>query len=342
MKKISGLFALGVAAMTPGFADPPPGPVTTPVSDRLQSAAHITLSNGLLAMVVYPPGDKGFYSGTRFDHAGVVGSLKLNGQEFYGPWFSSTAPDVRDYVWLENGVSTGPASSTMGPAEEFDPVGFDSAAPRSGTFLVPGVGLLVRPDDRPYDHFRAYQRATGREARTVTSTPNSITMTHTASGGTFDYEYTKTLTLVPGKPQLIISHVLRNKGYAPIVSSVYDHNFITLNPGQADMRVTLPFAPPPATAQQRLTVTGNTITWPAALAEKQTAAMTVSETPQPYDFTVTDRKSGANVRAQADVPASQYKLWSIKTVMAVEPYVAINVAPGAEQRWSYTYTYSAP
>ena len=69
--------------------------------------------------------------------------------------------------------------------------------------------------------------------------------------------------------------------------------------------------------------------------------MTMSTAPQPYDFTVTDTKTGASIRAQADVPASQYKLWSIKTVMAVEPYVAIDVPPGGEQRWTYTYTYSA-
>lgn len=336
MKRVSGLFALGVAAMAPAAAQAP----TTPAATLLQAATKLTLSNGLITAILFPPGDNAFYRGTRFDHAGVIGSLKLNGQEFYGPWFSATAPDVRDFSWTDAGVVTGPASSTMGPAEEFDPVGFDAAAP-GGTFLLPGVGLLIRPDDKPYNHFAAYARADGSDQRSVSTNGNSASFTHAVSGSGFGYVYTKTLTLVPGKPQLIISHVLRNTGSKPIASSVYDHNFIIMNPGQADMRVTLPFAPPQPTPQQRLAVTGNTISWPSPLAERQTGAMTMSETPQPYDFTTSDTRTGASVRAQADVPASQYKLWSIKTVMAVEPYVAIAVAPGAEQRWSYTYTYSA-
>jgi hypothetical protein len=340
MARISGLFGLAIMSglgMTAAQAQAP----TTPAATLLASAAHLTLSNGQLTAIVYPPGNNAFYHGTRFDHAGVIGSLKLKGQEFYGPWFAATAPDVRDFTWTAQGVVTGPASSTMGPAEEFDPVGFDTAAP-GGTFLLPGVGLLLRPDASPYNHFASYARAPGADKRTMTSTGNSATFTHTVSGGGFGYVYTKTLTLVPGKPQLVISHVLRNTGTRPITSSVYDHNFITLNPGQNDMSVALPFAPPQPTAQQRLAVTGRTITWPQPLGERESGAMTMSETPQPYDFTTTDKKTGATIRAQADVPASQYRLWSIKTVMAVEPYVALDVAPGAEKRWSYTYTYSTP
>ena len=343
MKGISGRFGLEVmiglgmaAAMACAAMAQAP---TTPAATLLQSASHLSLSNGQITAIVYPPGDKAFYRGTRFDHAGVVGSLKLKGTEFYGPWFSATAPDVRDFSWTAEGVVTGPASSTMGPAEEFDPVGFDAAAP-GGTFLLPGVGLLIRPDDKPYNHFAGYARASGSDQRTVTSTRNSVTFVHTVAGSGFGYVYTKTLTLVPGKPQLVISHVLRNTGTRPIGSSVYDHNFITVNPGQSDMGVTLPFAPPQPTAQQHLAVTGNTISWPQPLEERQSGAMTMSETPQAYDFSTTDRKTGASVRAQADVPASQYKLWSIKTVMAVEPYVALDIAPGAQKRWTYTYTYS--
>lgn len=335
MKGFSGLLTAGLMALATAAA------AQTPVAGLLKSAPHLSLSNGFITATVYPPGDNAFYQGTRFDHAGVIGSLKLGGHEFYGPWFSATAPDVRDYSWIGGEVVTGPASATMGPAEEFDPVGFDQATP-GGTFLLPGVGLLIRPDDKPYDHFAAYARAPGNETRTMDSTGNSVTMTHAVSGGGFGYVYEKTLTLVPGKPQLVIAHVLRNTGTRPIVTSVYDHNFVILNPGQADMTVTLPFAPPQPPANSRLTVRGNTIHWPQALEERQTASMTMSMTPQPYDFTVTDTKTGASVRTQADVPASQYKLWSIRTVMAVEPYVALDIPPGGEKHWSYTYTYNAP
>jgi hypothetical protein len=322
-------------------------PTPVPASALLACAPHATLTNGAITATLYPPGDNSFYRGTRFDHAGVIGSLKLNGHEFYGPWFEAVQDDVPDFRWIDGRVVTGRASSTMGPAEEFDPVGFDEAAP-GGTFLLPGVGLLLRPDARAYNHFTHYERAPGSDSRSTSVNINNArvnnstaSMTHTVSGRGFGYEYTKTLTLPPERPQLVITHTLRNTGQKPIVGSVYDHNFAIFNPGQADMKVTLPFAPPQPPATSHLKAEGNAITWPAPLQEGQSGAMTMSTAPQPYDFTVTDTRTGASFRAQCDQPASQYKLWSIKTVMAVEPYVAINVPPGGEQRWTYTYTYSA-
>jgi hypothetical protein len=334
MQGAGAATALGFA---PAWAQ---SPVPVPTSELLARASHAELSNGIVTATLYPPGDNAFYHGTRFDRAGVIGSLKLKDQEFYGPWFA-TRSDARDYVWTDGQVSVGTASSTMGPAEEFDPVGFDGAMP-GGTFLLPGVGLLTRPDDKPYDHFRGYAAAHGSDSRSSHAAGNSATMNHAVSGAGFGYDYTKTLTLPPGKPQLVIAHVMRNTGTRPIVTSVYDHNFVILNPGQADMTVTLPFAPPQPPANSRLAVQGSTIHWPQALEERQTGSMTMSTTPQRYDFTVADTRTGASIRAQADVPASQYKLWSIKTVMAVEPYVALDIPPGDEKRWSYTYTYSAP
>jgi hypothetical protein len=307
----------------------------------LADAPHVALSNGTLSATLYPPGDNAFYRGTRFDHAGVIGSLKLNGREFYGPWFDSMS-DVHDFAWVDGKVSASPASATMGPAEEFDPVGYDTAAPGE-TFLLPGVGLFVRPPTAiAYDHFNRHQRAQGSDTRSMSATGNSATMRHTLSGGGYGCDYTKTITLPPGRPQLVISHVLRNTGTKPIVTSVYDHNFVILDPGQAGMKVMLPFAPAPLAATTRLKAEGNTITWPQALEERQSGYAILSQTPQPYDFTVTDTKTGASIRAQADRPASQYRLWSIKTVMSLEPYVALDVPPGGETRWTYTYTYSAP
>jgi hypothetical protein len=44
----------------------------------------------------------------------------------------------------------------------------------------------------------------------------------------------------------------------------------------------------------------------------------------------------------SDAPITRFNLWSIRTVMAAEPYNAVNVAPGAVQRWSYTYTFTPP
>ncbi len=46
---------------------------------------------------------------------------------------------------------------------------------------------------------------------------------------------------MPGKPQMTISHVLTNTGTKPIVTTVFCHNFLTLDPGSEHMVIIAPF-----------------------------------------------------------------------------------------------------
>jgi len=97
VKRILALGAL-LAATTAAAQPVQPMPTaSTPVGDLLASAPHRDISNVLVtARLASPDGTRGFYRGTRFDQAGVITSLKLNGREFYGPWFDATAPEVLD------------------------------------------------------------------------------------------------------------------------------------------------------------------------------------------------------------------------------------------------------
>ena len=52
-------------------------------------------------------------------------------------------------------IVAGPCSSTMGPADEFQPLGYDAAKP-GGTFVKIGVGMLKRTDGKAYDAYRLY------------------------------------------------------------------------------------------------------------------------------------------------------------------------------------------
>ena len=89
----------------------PPPPRSYPVEQALAAAPFITLTNGRITAKVTPPDlERGFFRGTRFDQAGVVTSLKLDGKEFYGPWFSRTAPEVLDYTYTVDGLVAGPTA----------------------------------------------------------------------------------------------------------------------------------------------------------------------------------------------------------------------------------------
>jgi len=54
---------------------------------------------------------------------------------------------------------------------------------------------------------------------------------------------------------------------------------------------------------------------------------------------IENRKVGAGVQITGDRPMSRLGYWSIRTVLAPEPYVDIHVEPGQEFTWTLTYTY---
>ena len=343
MTSISGKTVVAGLALTlmawSAMAQPAPIPPAT----RLQASTRLAIGNGVLSAQILPPGDNAFYRGTRFDQSGVIGSLKYGSQEFYGPWFNGIQPAVRDLSILPEGVMVGDNSGTIGPAEEYTPIGYDEAAP-GGRFIQIGVGVVIRPDDKPFDRFHLYEVADHGRWRT-TSTPTSVTMEHTVSNAGYAYVYEKTITLLPGQPRMVMAHRLRNTGSKPLVSSMYNHNFLTIDPGNANMVVTLPFPATAARPPARLALEGNSVRWPNALVERENAQVLLhdeSKPPQTYDVKVENAKTGAGFHVTSDAPITRFNLWSIRTVMAVEPYNAVNVAPGAEQNWSYNYTFTAP
>jgi hypothetical protein len=48
------------------------------------------------------------------------------------------------------------------------------------------------------------------------------------------------------------------------------------------------------------------------------------------------------VTFQGDRPLTHVELWSIRSVVSVEPFVGLSVAPGEEVSWTYAYDYEAP
>lgn len=328
-------------------AQPPPAR-SYPVEQALAAAPKVTLRNDHVRMTVAVPDLKrGFFRGTRFDQAGVVTSLVVGGKEFYGPWFPRTAPEVLDYTYTDDGLVAGPDSAATGPVEEFAQIGFDEAAP-GGRFVKIGVGVLERPDARPYDKYWHYRIADWGK-RTTSHTRNGITFIQRITNGPsgYAYDYEKTLRLVPGTTQLVIEHVLKNTGSRAISTNVYDHNFLRLTPGNEGIRVSFPFqiaaANPPAADLIR--IEGNSVTYLRPQAYKERVSFPVTgfgESASDYDIEILDTKTRAGVRMVGDTPMNRINIFSIDTTQSVEPYIALNLAPGEEKRWRYAYTFIAP
>lgn len=318
-------------------------PGTLPAS-ALENFRHVDIANGVLTARVYPPGADELYRGTRFDHAGVVFHVTYKGQDYSSYWFDRFVTDPAVTGPQPRGVETS-CCATSGPMEEFAAVGFEEAG-RGGRFLKPGIGIFRRDNDDGLKFPTLPALNDGKRTFAATKTSASFTQDISDVSG-YGYHYVKTVRLVPGKPQMVMEHVLKNTGSKPIDTTVFCHNFLTLDSGNAHIVMTAPFA---ITAEKPLQadlakVDGNTIRYLAPLPAGTTVMSLLDgfgPSARDYDFTVTDTATGFGQRIRGDQPIARINMWSIDTTYSLEPYIAISLKPGETKRWTYTYDFFGP
>lgn len=305
------------------------------------------ISNGKISVTVYLPDPvNGFYQGTRFDWSGVVRSLEANGHSYYGPWFTKRSETVRDFIYDGEDIVAGPCSSTMGPADEFRPLGYDTAKP-GGTFVKIGVGTLKRPDEKAYDAYWLYRIAdhgkwsVKREGDSI----EILQILRDESSG-YGYEYRKTLCLISGKSEMELAHSLKNIGKNAIETQVYNHNFLVIDGKgpQAGTMVMLPFAIGTGrkTNPDFATVEGNKIVYGKTLAGEDVVSFPITgfgDTASDHEIRIESRALKAGMSMRGDKPLKSLNLWSIRSNVSVEPFVAVSVAPGKEFGWTSSYRY---
>lgn len=319
-----------------------------------QSATPPTaeITNGSLSATLYLPDARdGFYRGTRFDWSGVISRLTYEGHNFFGPWFTKFDPSVRDFTYDGTDIIAGRESAVTGPVEEFSTdgqgLGF-AEAPPGGTFLKIGVGVLRKPTDgAAYSMFRSYDIVDGG-IWNVSPTRDSVTFMHdvvdTASG--YGYRYVKTVRLTTGKPEMVIDHRLTNRGSKPIISTVYNHNFLVLDglaPGP-ELTIDAPFAlqTPRPLDPAMATVEGRRFRYAKTLVERErvsTPLQGFGGAATDYDFKIQNARLGVGMRITGDRPLSSLALWSIRSVMALEPFIAMTITPGQDFTWKYSYEF---
>jgi hypothetical protein len=305
------------------------------------------IKNGQIRVKMHLPDAKnGYYRGTRFDWSGVVFSLQYKGHDYYGPWFNKTDPKVRDFVYEGPDIIAGPCSAITGPVDEFRPVGWEGAKP-GGNFVKIGVGALRKPDEGRYDNYKLYEIADPGKW-TIRKKGDSIEfiqdLADSSSG--FGYSYRKTIRLTKGKPEMVLEHSLRNTGGRAIQTTVYNHNFLVMDrqPPGPGVVITVPFQiqtrrPP---NKELAEVRGNRIAYLKTLKDRDlvtTPMQGFGENPSDSEVRIESSQLGIGMTILADRPLANESLWSIRTVIAVEPFIAIAVEPGSEFTWKSTYNY---
>jgi hypothetical protein len=311
---------------------------------------EVEISNGRIRAAVYlPDPDKGFYRGTRFDWSGVIGQLEYEGHNYYGPWFDHTDPTVHDFVYRDDSIVAGPCSAVTGPVEEFSTkgkaLGYDDA-PTGGSFLKIGVGVLRKPQEPDYDEYRLYELVDPGDW-TVRNAPARVEFVQVLTSDIgFAYEYRKTVRLAADKPEMVLEHELINRGRRPIRSSVYNHNFLVLD-GQApgpDFQIVFPFEirthDPPA--EELAAIRGREFVYEKQLKNQECASACLEgfgAKSEDYDIRIGNSRIRAGMRITGDCPIERLSLWSIRSVLSIEPFVAIDVQPDSAFGWKLAYTF---
>ena len=323
----------------------------TGVCSWADSSPTAEITNGLVRVRLYLPDAKvGFYRGTRFDWAGAICAAEFGGHDYFPQWFQRADANVRDFIYDGPDIVAGPCTAMTGPAEEFSTdgsaLGFNEAK-GGGRFIKIGVGVLQKPDDAKYDMFRLYPILDAGK-RTVRPEPDSVEFTQEVSDSItgYGYAYRKTVSLTRGKPQLVLDHSLRNTGTRTIRSSVYNHNFLYIDrksPGP-DVSITVPFTiqASPQPDQRLAEVHENQIVFRKTLTGEDRVHFAIAgfgPNPKDYDIRIENREAGAGVRITADRPLSRAALWSIRAPLSVEPFIDMNLEPGAEFTWRITYDF---
>lgn len=305
------------------------------------------VSEHIEARIYLPDAQRGYYRGTRFDWSGVISSLKSGGHEYYGPWYTHRDPAVRDFVFAGPHLVAGSASAITGPAEEFvTPHGYETAD-AGATFVKIGVGVLRKPDAGGYSSYARYEMV-DPGTWSVQSSERAVEFAQRLSDPSShcSYTYCKTIRLADGQPVMTIEHTLRNTGRVPICTTQYNHNFLTLDrkPIGAGLTITVPFRIQADTRSgRRVDVQGNRVIYRKALDDDVVAfpLRGFGATSADYDIRVEDPISGAGLHIAGDRPVCDLALWSIRSVVSVEPFIDIRVEPSKESSWSYRYTYYA-
>lgn len=298
-----------------------------------QEFPQATIKNKHLQATLYlPDAEQGYYRSTRFDWSGVIGSLEYQGHQYFGNWLAQHTP-------------TNP-ESISGPVEAFAPIGFEEAGP-GDPFLIIGIGMLRKPDETPYQFMAPYEIVDAGHWKTKEK-EDEVTFTQKLrSNNGYAYEYRKTVRLVPGKPELVLEHHLKNTGRRVLETNVYNHNFFIIDEEPTGPNIVTKF-PFPVQAEGRgfgemIVAQDSTLVFERPLEAKENVytpdLQGFGSSSEDYDIRIENTKTGAGVHITADRPLLKFVYWACATTACPEPYLQVTARPGEEFTWDIHYEF---
>jgi len=214
-------------------------------------------------------------------------------------------------------------------------------------FIKIGVGVLRKPDNAPYQFSRAYPiLETGVWLiRPYADGVDFVQELKAVEG--YGYVYTKRVRLIKGRPELVLEHSLKNTGRRAIHTSVYNHDFYVIDgqPTGPATSVRFPFQPHTSADFKGLAeIRGNEVAYLRELASAghETVAGYLTgfgATAKDYDIRVENSRAQAGVQQTGNLPLSKLYLWSIRTTVCPEAYLALDIEPKKTAHWRIKYRF---
>lgn len=298
---------------------------------------QVEISNGIVRASLYlPDAERGYYRGARFDWSGVIPHLEYAGHSYFGVWFPKYEPTLHDAI--------------TGPVEEFrsedGALGYGEAKPGE-MFVKIGVGILVKPDEAPYEFSRNY-KIVSTGVWITNPAPDGVKFVQELKGvNGYSYVYTKNVRLAKGKPELVLQHSLRNTGKRAIETQVYNHDFYVIDgqPTGPAFSIKFPFQPKfTGDVKGAAEIRGNEIAYLRELepGNRDSVASYIegygSDTAD-NDIRVENSKAGAGVQEIGDHPISKLYIWSVRTTVCPEAYISLRIEPKKTAKWQIRYRF---
>jgi hypothetical protein len=302
---------------------------------RADDYPKTVLKNDRLKLTVFlPDATKGFYRGTRFDWAGVIGYVEVGGHKTFGPWKDTQDPTNNDDI--------------VGPVEEFGmaaPLGYAEA--REGeTFLKIGVGELVKPRE---DAYRFYHNYTIQRPGTWQTTIGADRVefkqaVDTKSG--YGYRYTKQVVLDPTEAGFSIRHELTNTGTRPIDTDQYNHNFYNVDGDLIGPNYQVRFPAPVRVADPKerfaelVSVRKDSFVFTGKLDKGSVFTPVEGLAGVRGRFQISHAGSRLVLSFHEDKPLEKVNFWATVRTLCPEPFLRIRLQPGETQRWAAQYRFT--
>jgi hypothetical protein len=303
------------------------------IADKpLDQFPQAEITNGIIHARLYLPDSKdGYYRASRFDWSGVISELEYKDHTYFGQWFDKYSPTIHDAI--------------MGPVEDFSPVGYDEAK-TGDSFLKIGIGIVIKPEEPKYSIVTPYQIINPGIWK-IKKKIDQVEFNHTLNNKEYAYEYKKIVQLIKGKPEMVLSHSLKNTGKQTIETNAYAHNFFVLDkqPIGQGFVVTFPFR---LSGEAQGTenfgeIRDKQIIFLKELSKNEhlyfKSLQGFGNSAKDYDIKIENHKTGAAVRITSDQPLSKLVFWSASKTLCPEPYIQMKIKPGETFKWKIYYQF---